>query len=651
MLEKFKEQYRIDLDPEQSRACEAVDGKNLLLAVPGSGKTTVMISRIGYMVNALNIPPSEILAITYSVAGTREMKSRYEKLFSPCGVEFRTIHGFCATLINRYERLRNREAFALMEKENEATAVLKRIVAEIGTYPSENELKDIQIAISYCKNCMMKEDEIKKEIVIDGRDFLQIYKSYEEYKLKNRIMDYDDQLIYGYKILKTCPDVNSIYTDRFKYICVDEAQDTSKIQHEIIKLLVDRCSNLFMVGDDDQSIYGFRAAYPQALIDFKSTYPESNIMTLSKNYRSTQSIVKLSSEFIKKNAQRALSQKKMITDNPEGEMPVIIRLNDLEILPDYLRRAVYMYGDGTLAFLFRLNESMLPVIDLFDKKEIEYKVRGNDGLFFTHPVVSDVISIMSFAQNPYDSELFSKLYYKLGLSLTKYEAQKILNACVGEKRLSIPDYIASAPYLNEFKRKKAQRLSEYLYRINMSDAFEAMKIIFFLSGYGKHYESKTNDNSKRNVLLSLSRRYVNKAEFIKRLNELRDRIKRGSVSDSGTAFTTIHSAKGLEYDTVIICDCQNGILPSQTTPFKDMTDKERAEYEEDRRLFYVGATRAKRRLIFLTWDKEFGHECEGFDFVDEFFGKNKKVNLSELFSSDNDNNKTNKKYIMRVQYE
>lgn len=320
-FEEYKSKYGIVLDPSQDRACQQVDGKVMLLAVPGSGKTTVMIARLGYMTRALNISAETILAVTYSVAGAREMKKRYEKRFGYCDVEFRTIHGFCAVLINRYESLRGRKAFTLMEKENDTATVLRKIMTEYGGFPTENELREVQTAITYCKNSMLSDAEIEKDVTVSGRDLFEIYKAYEAYKLENKLMDYDDQLVYGLTILKKCPDVTSVYADRFKYICVDEAQDTSRLQHEIIATLVKRCGNVFMVGDEDQSIYGFRAAYPQALIDFDKTYPNATVMNISKNYRSTGKIVELSDRFIKANTERHGSAKDMTTDNPEGENP------------------------------------------------------------------------------------------------------------------------------------------------------------------------------------------------------------------------------------------------------------------------------------------------------------------------------------------
>ncbi len=632
-FEEYKKEYGIVLDDDQCKACEQIDGMILLLAVPGSGKTTVMISRLGYMTKALNISANSILAITYSVAGTKEMKSRYEKLFGYCDVEFRTIHGFCAVLINRYEKIRGRKAFTLLDKDGEQASILRTIIGNAGSYPTENELRDIMTAITYSKNNMLTKDQIDKEMMVEGRDFPAIYRAYEEYKLENRLMDYDDQLVYGLKILRTCPDVCSVYSDRFKYICVDEAQDTSMLQHMIIKELSGKCGNLFMVGDEDQSIYGFRAAYPKALLDFEHDHPGAAVMYIAKNYRSTGKIVALSDRFIKANTERLAIGKNMRTDNEDGETPLKVKLSDLRLLPDYIRRVCAESREGEAALLFRLNDSMLPIIDMLNEKGIPFRSKGSDALFFTHTAVIDVLNILEFATEPYNTELFSKIYYKLNLNISKSELQKILQYNVGEGVLPIVEYIASAPYIKEFKRNRAKKLASELIKIASSDTYEAMKTIFFETGYGKYCEYRGVDSTKRNVLLALSFKYRSREAFYKRLTELEGAVKRGSASDHGIILSTIHSAKGMEFDRVILCDCKNGILPSDELPDgKNMITEEDVHLlEEERRLFYVGTTRAKKKLELITWENEFGRSVNGFDFVDIFLhGEKKRPKLTVI---------------------
>lgn len=625
LFSEFKKEYGFPLDPEQSEACKTVDGKILLLAVPGSGKTTVMIARLGYMTRVCGISPRSILAITYSVAGTKEMQKRYQRAFGSCDIEFRTINGFCATMINRYEKVKGRKAFELIERDESVSSILRTVMNELGIFPTENDLREVKTAITYCKNSMLDDGEIEKEIKLEGKNFAEIYRAYEAYKRDRRLMDYDDQLVYGYTILKNHPEVNAVYADRFKYVCVDEAQDTSRLQHEIIKLLVNKSGNVFMVGDEDQSIYGFRAAYPKALLDFKETYPDAKILTISNNYRSTKSIVSAADSFIKQNTQRISCGKTMKTDNGEGVAPVKVKLSDLRLLPDYIRRVSAEKSDGTTACLFRLNESMLPIIDMLNEKEIPFRVRGGDGLFFTSSTVTDVINILNFASDPYDGELWKKIYYKLPLGVTKAENERAIAYNFGENMLPIPDYLSTAVFLNDKKRARAKRIWEELQRINSSDTYEAIRSIFFSLGYNNKRADKVSEITKRNTLFALAYRHRSRSDFYQRLRELEGEIKRGAVANDGLILSTIHSAKGLEFDRVILCDCKNGVLPS--VPMKsNLKDSEKAEREEDRRLFYVGMTRAKSTLEIVTWDSEFGALTSGFEFPDDVFEPRKTRN-------------------------
>ncbi len=638
LFESFKTEYCFPLDSEQSEACKTVNGKVLLLAVPGSGKTTVMIARLGYMTRVCGIDPRNILAITYSVAGTKEMQKRYQRAFGACDIEFRTINGFCAAMINRYEKVKGRKAFELIEKDTDISSILRTVMAEQGMFPTENDLREVKTAITYCKNSMLSESEIEKEIRLENKNFSEIYRAYEAYKRERRLMDYDDQLVYGYTILKNHPEVNAVYADRFKYVCVDEAQDTSKLQHEIIKELANKNGNVFMVGDEDQSIYGFRAAYPKALLDFKTTYPDAKILTISNNYRSTKSIVKAADSFIKKNTERIKGDKSMKTENPEGINPVRIKLADLRLLPDYIRRVSAENTDGVTACLFRLNESMLPVIDLLHEKEIPFRVRGGDGLFFTSATITDVINILNFASDPYDGELWKKIYYKLPLGITKAETERAIAYNYGDDMLPIPDFLSTATFLNDKKRARAKRIWEDIRRISEQDTYEAIRTIFFSLGYNNKRSDKVSETTKRNTLLALAYRHRVRVDFYRRLSELEGEIKRGSVSTDGIILSTIHSAKGLEFDRVLLCDCKNGVLPM--TPKKgDLKATEKAEREEDRRLFYVGMTRAKSLLEIVTWDSEFGSLCSGFEFPDDIF-EQKKAQKERILRSKTAQNST-----------
>lgn len=234
-LRAFLKERNISLNSQQKKAVENINGKILLLAVPGSGKTTVIVTRIGYMVNIKKINPKKILTLTYSVSAAHDMKSRFEKIFGKeHDLNFRTIHSFCVMVLKEFEKKTGRRIFTLIKNQNEILAKLYFSIKK--DYANEITINEIENQLTYCKNTMLKIDDIKK-IENTNVNFYSIYCAYEKYKVENKLMDFDDQLIYAYEILKGYPSILNKFRNTFEYINIDEAQDTSKIQHEIIRLL------------------------------------------------------------------------------------------------------------------------------------------------------------------------------------------------------------------------------------------------------------------------------------------------------------------------------------------------------------------------------------------------------------------------------
>ena len=320
-------QLNITLSPQQLTAVQAVEGPVLLLAVPGSGKTTVLVTRLGYMVKCCSVYPEEILTLTYTVAATKDMAERFRYLFGSelaLRMEFRTINGICSKVIYEYGRRIGKTAFELLTDEKQIAGMLSQIyVQEAGEYPTESDLQSVRSYITYIKNSMLSESEIREfEKECEGIPIARIYQRYCSRMREEKLMDYDDQLLHAYTILKKVPQVLSDFQKKYHYICVDEAQDTSRIQHEIIKLLAGANDNLFMVGDEDQSIYGFRAAYPQALLDFEKDHKNAQVLLMEENFRSNARIVERADHFIRKNTLR--HKKEMhATREPQQDVHVI----------------------------------------------------------------------------------------------------------------------------------------------------------------------------------------------------------------------------------------------------------------------------------------------------------------------------------------
>ena len=273
---QWKERYSLSLDGQQEQAVQAVDGPVLLLAVPGSGKTTVLVSRVGYLCLARGIPPEQILTMTYTVAAARDMRTRFTALFGEQAaqrLEFRTINGVCSQIIRTYERRLGRTAFTLLEDAGQRGALLGELYrAQTGEFAAESTVKALMTAVTYAKNQMLTGEELA-QVQVEGVEFSKIFRDYEQALRQSRRMDYDDQMVYALRILRQHPRILEEFQGRFRYFCVDEAQDTSRIQHRIIRLLAGQSQNLFLVGDEDQSIYGFRAADPSALVRFPEEWP------------------------------------------------------------------------------------------------------------------------------------------------------------------------------------------------------------------------------------------------------------------------------------------------------------------------------------------------------------------------------------------
>ena len=304
-----------------------------------------------------------------------------------------------------------RQAFSLLEDTGAQGALLGELCRrQQKEFVPESTVKALQTAITYAKNQMLTREELET-VEVEGVDFPALFQAYDQTLRQRQQMDYDDQMVYARQILLRYPEVLARFQDKYRYLSVDEAQDTSKIQHAILDLLAGKEKNIFLVGDEDQSIYGFRAAYPQALTQFSKRYQGAKVLYLEKNYRSTPQIVETAQNFIQKNRDRY--PKHMEAVRPAGLAVESISLANRRAQYSYLMQVAQDCQEET-AVLYRDNESALPLIDLLVRKGISYRCRQVDSAFFTSRVVQDISNIIRFAQDPQSSALFLNIYYKLG---------------------------------------------------------------------------------------------------------------------------------------------------------------------------------------------------------------------------------------------
>lgn len=599
--EAWKATWKAPLNPQQEAAVQAAQGPVLLLAVPGSGKTTVLIHRLGYLIFCLGVAPEQILTVTYTVAATRDMAARFARTFGETWanrLEFRTINGLSARIIQHYERVKGRQAFTLVTEEGRLAALVGELYRKAtGEFAAESTVRSLRTAITYCKNRQMTQEEIEAYQVEDI-PFAKLYRQYHAELRRRRWMDYDDQMVYAAQILRQHGDILAYFQDKYRYLCVDEAQDTSRIQHTILKLLAGRRRNLFLVGDEDQSIYGFRAADPGALLRFEEEYPGGRVLFLEKNYRSTATIVAAADRFIRQNQHRR--DKHMVAARGPG--PAIQPIWVADRVQQYAQLAQWAQDcDRETAVLYRNNDSALPLLDLLDRQGTGCRCRQMEGTFFTHRVVRDVTDFIAFAAHPADGERFFRLYYKMGVGIPKAAAQWAVLQSRGEGNLMA--ILSHCPQLTQRSQVLCQALAEQFAQLLDDRGDEAIHRLRHHMGYGDFLSARGSDPGKLAILEALGRYTPNPSALVTRLGELRERIRQGD-SDPNSPFllSTIHGSKGLEYQRVILMDVADGVLPLADPPLGDHPDPAAVEaYEEERRLFYVAMTRAKEELFLFRF--------------------------------------------------
>lgn len=623
---EFTEKFKIKLNKHQARAVTEIDGPVLLLSVPGSGKTTVVVSRIGYMLYCLGLNPDQILTMTYTVAATADMRARFRKLFGDefaDRLEFRTINGVCAIIINYYSRSFNRQPFELVTDDGALNKILRDIyIASSNTFPAETDIKEIRTSITYVKNMMLSGDEID-EIEIDGINFSDIYAKYCHYLSSHRLMDYDDQMSIALMILKKHPSVLKYFQNRYTYINVDEAQDTSKIQHMLIRLLASQNRNIFMVGDEDQSIYGFRAAYPQALLEFERIYPDGKVLYMETNYRCDGEIVSCADKFIKQNHNR--HPKNMIASRKAKNKVCEIKLTDYNKQYSYLL-SVAKKNDSQTAVLFRNNESAIPIIDILEKSEVSYYYRQRESFFFSHYIVRDILSFFRLSREAWNTELFLESYYKFDIKIKRDLLTDALRHRRKSARTNVIDDILENGDFEAWQIYKLNSLKLSLASLMKGSSYGSVNKILYTMGYASYLESRKADMTKVNILLSLANQNPDIKEFLTRTDELKKIIDNGAGEpESRFILSTIHSSKGLEYDHVIIIDAIDGVLPAIQQD-EEMSDEDKDKLEEERRLFYVGITRAKNRLELITYSSRFGNSTNTkSSFINQLLSDKKQI--------------------------
>jgi DNA helicase-2/ATP-dependent DNA helicase PcrA len=617
--DEFAKRYDVTLNDRQKAALTHIDGPVLLVSVPGAGKTTVITARAGYMTLCRGIDAGEILTITFTVAAAKEMKERFVRKFGgdiPVPPHFSTIHSFCMSVLRHAERT---HGIHIPETEPDNARIIRSVYTKMtGDYATDQTVKDISRAVTYCKNTCADEAEIERTTV-QGVRFPEFFENYERAKRDLGVMDFDDQLILCHETLSAHEDVLGFFQDKYRCIAVDEAQDTSYLQHRIINLLAAKEGNLFMTGDEDQSIYGFRGACPKALLDFEKDHPGAKVLFTETNYRSCSEITDAAGRFIGQNKERR--EKRILAEKGPGANIRETKLHNVSAQYRHvLSRIKARSPEKTLAVLYRNNESAVPLIDLLLRENTAFTCRDSLGTFLSHPIVTDILALLALALDTSDTESYKKVYHKLGTYTSKQnvsdlEARKPAGECVFEA--------LSKESKNERQRRRYGAVKKGLTEAGGMKPFEAIEHIIDKVGYKNRISEMSSEGyseaslmHKANTLLAAAQESESIPEFLERMRILENipNKKSGRVTVS-----TIHSAKGLEFDDVIILDAFEGVLPSESA-VKDKESGDDSLYEEEVRLFYVAATRAKTDIEIPTSNMRFSKPISPSRFVMEFLG-------------------------------
>lgn len=622
-FDNLENRYKIKLNTEQKQAVIHNTGPALVLAGPGSGKTTVITARTAYLILELGVRPENILTMTFNKAAQLEMEDRFNRIYgSDIGrkVHFATMHRVCNLIVRDYER---KQGKVLKRIEGEEDTKLSKHIILRGIYQevnqcriSDDELENLISEISLVKNNMVKDFT---NFESNTKSFESIFKAYEEYKKANLLMDFDDMLTFAYSILLKCPDILSYYREKYKYLQIDEGQDLSKIQFEILKLLVPSQPNIFIVADDDQSIYGFRGAAPEYILNIKQQFCDCREYLLETNYRSTKNIVDISSKFIKKNIKRF--DKNHRTFNEPLKDPEIEQFKDEEEQTKFIIDKVNkeVRTGRSIGMLYRNNLSSIALVDIFEREGLEFKVKQSKLFFFEHWLVQDILAFFNFALNQCDIDSFTRIYYKMNRFISKNMLENAVN--LGYKE-SIIDGMLKDGNLKQFQIKRLQDLKIEFKKLSKRSPLDALDYIennFMFFDNVRDYCENTGQvfdyvYGFYGILRNVAKGCLSLETFLQRIEKLKDIFRSPPKAKNGAVtLTTMHSSKGLEYDVVLLID----LIESEIPGVKASQEENRALLEEERRLFYVAMTRARKELYLLSPINKSGIPMPRSIFVNE----------------------------------
>lgn len=622
-----------DLNPKQQEAVNCLQGPLLIMAGAGSGKTKVLTCRIANLL-AHGVSPYSILAITFTNKAAAEMRDRVDRLIGPAArsVWLSTFHSFCARFLRAEIQITGvyKNNFVIYDAAD-AKVLIKKCLKELNLDEKQYPPNSIQNQISNAKNILMGPHNFSKNAeTFFQKKVADVYALYDKKLKENNALDFDDLLMITVAILDEHKEVREKYQQRFNYILVDEYQDTNTAQYELTRLLAEKHHNLCVVGDADQSIYGWRGADISNILNFEKDYPEATVIKLEQNYRSTKNILAAANAVIKNNLNR--KPKNLWTENCEGEK-ITTYLADNEIdeanfvaLTVLKNKTLFNKAFSDIAVLYRTNAQSRALEEGFMREGIPYTMVG--GLkFYERKEIKDIIAYLRVIYNPLDTLSLLRIINvpKRGLGETSIGR---ISEYAALNNLSFIDVISSTEYLSEIKGvtarviKPLEEFSVFIFEMmnkqNSMPLSEFIEEILDKSGYIKELEAgdgKIENESRIENLqefVSVAKDFENSDEeatlenFLAHISLISD-IDNADLDDDKVTLMTLHAAKGLEFPVVFMTGMEEGIFPHSRTLMEPM------ELEEERRTCYVGITRAQTKL-YMTYARSrliFGRQTFG----------------------------------------
>ncbi len=607
------------MNDRQAEAVQTTEGPLLIMAGAGSGKTRVLTHRIAYLIDEKMVNPWNILAITFTNKAAREMRERAEKLKTEAqDCLIATFHSMCVRILRREaDHIGYNRNFTIVDPGEQRT-LMKRILKNLNLDPKKWNERAILGTISNAKNDLIDEEAYAN---LAGDMYTEIvakcYTAYQKELRQSEAMDFDDLIMLTLRLFDQNPDVLTYYQQRYQYIHVDEYQDTNHAQYQLVKLLASRFKNICVVGDADQSIYGWRGADMQNILDFEKDYPEAKVVLLEENYRSTKTILQAANEVIRNNRNRR--PKNLWTQNEDGEEIVYYRANDEQDESLFVARTIDQlsregYSHKDFAVLYRTNAQSRTVEEALLKSNIPYTMVGGTK-FYSRKEIRDVISYLNLIANPSDNISYERVVNEPKRGVGPGTVEKIRNFASSQE-ISLLDASANI-LLSPVKGKAAQAVYDFANmlldlreRLDDYTVTELVEAVLEKTGYAASLAAQATLESQARIenieeFLSVTKNFDESPDnpadesgldklsrFLNELALIAD-TDDGDQESSEVTLMTLHAAKGLEFPVVFLVGMEENVFPlSRASEDED-------ELEEERRLAYVGITRAEK-VLYLT---------------------------------------------------